>query len=214
VLRSGRLVGLDSGAAELAALGLLRLAVGEGLDTAGGLGRRIRPSAFADVWLAFGDRSAQELRVPAEAVLRALVRRAAEFLVAARPGGEPEVLESLGRQVAETREEARWAGVAHPAEPTAYALVWHGVQALAEDADDDRDHGRRIEERCEAYIRDGHRRQDTIALITACARLAAGALLELGAGEGGRALGRLAEQAARHMPLAGPAPLWVPGRPV
>ncbi|WP_035844977.1 hypothetical protein [Kitasatospora azatica] len=212
MLRSGWLVGLDGDAAELAAVGLVRLAMEEKPDAAAtGPGGRSQARAFADAWLAFGDSWAPGLRAPAGTVLRALLCRAAELLLAVHHGEEPDVLEALGRRAAEAREEACREGTAHPAEPTACTLLWHAVRALAEDGGPE--HYRRIEERCEAYVRDGHHRQDTLELVVACAGLAADALVELSGGDPGRAAGRLAEHAARYMPSAGPAAPWVPSRP-
>ncbi|MFH9355058.1 hypothetical protein [Kitasatospora sp. NPDC017646] len=113
--------------------------------------------------------------------------------------------------------------VSHPAEPCALALVWHGVQALTTgDAPSHRGRAEertaaraeeRINERVEAYVRERHRRQDTLALVLSCARIAAAALVELSGGDPARVDGWLEEDAARAMPLVGPVPLWVPGRP-
>ncbi|GAB2713032.1 hypothetical protein [Kitasatospora kifunensis] len=212
MLRDGRLLALDGDAVELAAAGLVRLGVQEWLgEAAGAAAGRIRAASFARAWLAFGDLSAPGLRVPAAPVVRSLVRQGAQLLLRARHGDCPAVLEWLGLRSAEAAEQARLTGAAHPAEPTALTLVWHGVQALT--AEDGHSHGRRIDDRCEAYIREHHRHQDTLALTLACAQLAAGALLELGDGDPVRADVRLEEHAARHMPLDGPVPLWVPGWP-
>ncbi|MFI9272039.1 hypothetical protein ACIGXM_15135 [Kitasatospora sp. NPDC052896] len=212
MLRSGRLLALDEDAVELAAAGLVRLGVQEWLEGAAGIPAwRIRAGSFAHAWLAFGDPPAPGLRVPAGPVLRSLVHRAAQLLLQVHDGEGPAVLEWLGLHSAEVHEQARRTDAAHPAEPTALTLVWHGVQAL--NARGERDHDRRIDEKCEAYIRERHRRQDTLALLLACARLAATALVELSDGDPGQAGDRLEEHATRHMPLAGPAPLWVPGRP-
>ncbi|MFE0465528.1 hypothetical protein ACFW1A_40400 [Kitasatospora sp. NPDC058965] len=200
MLRSEQLLALDEDAVRLAAVGLVRLAVQEGT---GGVARA---SAFAESWLALGDPVADGLRVPAVPVLRALLQWTAELLLEVHRGDGPEVLERLGWRSAEAAEEARWAGTAHPAEPTALALVWHAVQALAVDRGPD--HRRRIAERCEAYVRDQHRRSDTVALLLALARLAAGAVRELGDGDGA-----LAARVARAMAPGRPAPLWVPTRP-
>ncbi|WP_280664153.1 MULTISPECIES: hypothetical protein [unclassified Kitasatospora] len=212
MLRSGRLLALDEDAVQLAAAGLVRLSVQEWLDGAAGAAAwRIRAASFAHAWLAFGELSAPGLRVPAEPVLRSLVHRAAELLLQVRGGDGPAALEWLGVRSAEVGEQAHRAHVAHPAESTALTLVWHGVQALT--AEGGCSHGRRIDDRCEAYIRERHRRQDTLALMLACARLAAAALVELSDQDPGQAGERLEEHAARSMPLDGPAPLWVPGRP-
>ncbi|MBV6699334.1 hypothetical protein KV557_19765 [Kitasatospora aureofaciens] len=214
-MRSGRLLGLDGDAAQLAAAGLVRLATKELLGGAAGAPAwvwRVRASAFADTWLGFGEASTPGLRVPAGAVLRPLAYRAAELVLEARQEDGPAALEWLGLRSAEARDEARRAGAAHPAEPAALALVWHGVQAIAEDAGRE-SQGRRIDERCEAYVRERHRRQDTLALLLACARIAATALVELSDGDPVQAGRCLEEHAARYMPHGGPVPLWVPGRP-
>ncbi|WP_035803706.1 hypothetical protein [Kitasatospora mediocidica] len=212
MLRSGQLLALDEDAVQLAATGLVRLGVQQWRDTeAGAAAWRIRASSFAHVWLAFGDAPGPDLRVPAGAVLRSLVDRAAQLLLRVHDGHRPAVLEWLGLRAAEAREEARRTELAHPAEPTALTLVWHGVQALG--AEGGAGHGQRIDDRCEAYIRARHQRRDTLALILACARLTATALAELGQLDPARAAEHLEEHAARSMPLDGPAPLWVPGRP-
>ncbi|MDH6705709.1 hypothetical protein P3T27_002431 [Kitasatospora sp. MAA19] len=179
---------------------------------------RMRAASFADAWLAFGESSAPGLRVPAGAVLRALVFRAAELVLRARAGDGPAVLEWLGGRSAEAREQAGREGVTHPAEPAALALVWHGVQAVSADggrasAADRECHGRRIDERGEAYVRERHRRQDTLALMLSCARIAAAALVELSEDDPARVSGWLAQDAARYMDCGAPVPLWVPGRP-
>ncbi|MDH6136816.1 hypothetical protein P3T37_006247 [Kitasatospora sp. MAA4] len=212
MLRSGRLLALDEDAVQLAAAGLVRLGVQRcGDKEAGATAWRIRASSFAHAWLDFGDPPGPELRVPAGAVLRSLVHRAAQLLLQVHDGHGPAVLEWLGLRAAEAGEQARWGQTAHPAEPTALALVWHGVQAVT--AEGGHGHDRRIDDRCEAYVRERHHRQDTLALILACARLNATALTELSHQDPGRTGERLEEHASRHMPLDGPAPLWVPGRP-
>ncbi|MFD7829278.1 hypothetical protein [Kitasatospora sp. NPDC059803] len=231
-MRGGRLCGLDGDAARLAAAGLVRLGAQEWVGDAAGapawLGR-MRAASFADAWLAFGEPPAPGLRVPAGEVLRALAYRAAELVLQAREGDVPAVLEWLGRRSAEAREQAGRAEVTHPAEPAALALVWHGVQAVTADADADggggyggggasaaegrEAHGRRIDERGEAYVRERYHRRDTLALMLACARIAAAALVESCGGDPGRVDGWLEEDAARYMALGGPVPLWVPGRP-
>ncbi|MFD5921231.1 hypothetical protein ACFVYP_30770 [Kitasatospora sp. NPDC058201] len=220
-MRSGRLFGLrpDEGAAELAAAGLIRLAAEE--RQSGGAGTRpwlwqMRAASFADAWLAFADPAAPGLRVPAEAVLQSVVHRAAELVLQAHDGDGPAALDRLGRQAAEARERARRDDASHPAEPDAFALVWHGVQAASagHGAETERElHRTRIAERCEAYVRGRHRRQDTLALVLACARCAAGALGELSDDDPGATAACLEEHAARFMRQDGPAPLWVPGRP-
>ncbi|MEV0534282.1 hypothetical protein [Kitasatospora sp. NPDC050463] len=220
---SGRLFGLgsDAAAADLAAVGLVRLAAGERSGAAAGAPPwlwQVRAASFADSWLAFADPAAPGLRVPAGAVLRAVVHRAAELALRTCDGDGPAALDRLGRQSAEARERCRRADAAHPAEPVALTLVWHGVQAATAGRDhagetERETHGRRIAERCEAYVRHHHRRQDTLALTLSCARSAASALVELGDGDPGRAAACLEEYATRSMPHAGPAPLWVPGRP-
>ncbi|MFD9598248.1 hypothetical protein ACFWA9_36565 [Kitasatospora sp. NPDC059973] len=219
-MRSGRLFGLgsDTDAADLAAVGLIRLATGERL----GAGARpwlwqLWAASFADTWLAFADPAAPGLRVPAGAALHQLVRRAAELVLLTRDGDGPAALELLGRESAEAYERSRCSDTAHPVEPVALALLWHGVQAATADGPDaaaEREcHDRRIAERSEAYVRRRHRRQDTLALILACARSAATALAELSGEDPGRAAATLEEYAIRSMAQAGPVPLWVPGRP-
>ncbi|WP_329561098.1 hypothetical protein [Kitasatospora sp. NBC_01266] len=209
MLKSERLLALDEDAVQLAAAGLVRLGVREWLDdAAGAAGWPVRADSFANAWLAFGDRPAPGPRVPAAPVLRAVVHRAAQLLLQARDGDGPAVLEWLGARSAEAREQARREQLAHPAEPTALTLVWHGVQARTPEGACGQ--GRRIDERCEAYIRERHRRQDTLALTLACARLAAAALVELSGQDPDRAGERIEEHAARYMPLDSPAPLWVP----
>ncbi|MFJ9605904.1 hypothetical protein ACIRS1_06040 [Kitasatospora sp. NPDC101176] len=220
-MRSGRLLGLDGDAVRLAAVGLVRLGTQEWQDGASGapgwLGR-VRAASFADAWLAFGGSAAPGLRVPAGEVLRSVAYRAGELVLRARHGDGAQALEWLGRRSAEAREQARREEVAHPAEPAALALVWHGVQAAwAEDgpaAVADREaHGRRIDERAEAYVREHHHRQDALALMLSCARIAAAALVDLCDGDPGRAEQWLEAEAARSMPCGTPVPLWVPGRP-
>ncbi|MGV9268308.1 hypothetical protein ACWDRR_26995 [Kitasatospora sp. NPDC003701] len=202
-------------------MGLIRLAAGERLGEAAGDPPwlwQVRAASFADTWLAFADPAATGLRVPAEAVLRAAVHRAAELALRVCDGDGPAALDRLGRQSAEAHERSRRADTAHPAEPVALALVWHGVQAATaggeQAAETEREsHGSRIADRCEAYVRHHHRRQDLLALTLSCARSAATALVELGGGDPGRAAACLEEYATRSMPHAGPVPLWVPGRP-
>ncbi|MEV7775080.1 hypothetical protein [Kitasatospora sp. NPDC086791] len=232
--RNGRPSGLDGDAAHLVAVGLVRLGAQEWSGAAGGapawLGG-LRAASFADAWLAFGDPAEGGLRVPATAALRAVAGRAAKLVVESCAGDGPTALEWLGQRSAEAREQARRDGVPHPAEPCALTLVWHGVQALAageepagdepDDSDDtceqdeptELSHGRRIDERVEAYVRERHRRQDTLALVLGCTRIAAAALVELCDGDPVRVCGWLEEDAARAMPRVGPVPLWVPGRP-
>ncbi|MFJ9950694.1 hypothetical protein [Kitasatospora sp. NPDC091207] len=218
---SGRLFGLgsDTEAADLAAVGLIRLAAGE----RSGAGAppwlwQLRAASFADAWLAFADPAAAGLRVPAGAVLRAVVHRAAELVLLTGDGDGPAALDRLGRESAEAHERARTADASRPAEPVALALLWHGVQAATAGsgpgaAAERESHGRRIAERCEAYVRRRHRRQDTLALTLSCAWAAATALVELSGGDEGRAAACLEEYATRSMTQAGPVPLWVPGRP-
>ncbi|MFE2411390.1 hypothetical protein ACFXDE_23885 [Kitasatospora sp. NPDC059408] len=223
-MRSGWLLGLDGDAARVAGLGLVRLAADEwagGPDGAaeGSTGAaawlwHVRAASFADTWLAYGESPAPGLRVPAGAVLESLARRAAELVLRARRDDGPAALEWLGLWSAEARERAHWADTAHPSEPAALVLVWHGVQAITAEDPEDRDaHGRHITERCEAYVRERHRRQDTLALLLSCARIAATALVELGDGDPARAGRWLEDLADRTVPHDGPAPLWVPGRP-
>ncbi|PYC69058.1 hypothetical protein C7C46_28515 [Streptomyces tateyamensis] len=200
MLRSEWLLALDEDAVGLAAVGLVRLA---GAAYGGGAaGAR----AFAESWLVLGGPQATGLRVRPLPVLRALAHWTAELLLEVHYGDSPEVLERLGRRCTEAGEEARCAGAPHPAEPVALALVWHAVQARS--AEDGGEHHRRIHERCEAYLRDQHRHQDTLALALAGAQLAADTLLELGTWDVA-----LAERAARSMPVAVPAPRWVPACP-
>lgn len=223
-MRSGRLLGLDGDAARLAGLGLVRLAADEwaggpegAAEGSTGAARwvwPVRATAFADTWLAYGESPAPGLRVPAAAVLDSLAHRAAELVLRARRDDGPRALEWLGQWSAEARERARWADTAHPGEPAALVLVWHGVQAVTAEDPEGRDaHGRHIAERREAYVRERHRRQDTLALLLSCARIAATALVELGDGDPVRAGRWLEDLADRAVPHAGPAPLWVPGRP-
>lgn len=197
---------------QLAAAGLVRLGAQQWLDGAAkATAWRIRAGSFAQAWLTFGDPPAPGLQIPAASILRALVHRAAQLLLQVHDGDGPAVLEWLGLRSAEAREQAGRAEVAHPAEPTALTLLWHGVQALT--AESGHSHGQRIDDRSQAYIRERHRRQDTLALILACAQLAATALTELSDHDPDQAGEQLEEHAARHMPLDGPVPLWVPGRP-
>ncbi|MFE6866618.1 hypothetical protein ACFVFS_08670 [Kitasatospora sp. NPDC057692] len=218
-----KLIGLgpDAGAPDLIGVGLIRLAVEERLAPPAGaapwLGQ-LRAASFADAWLAFADPAAPGLRVPAEAVLRAVVARAAELVLRRHRGDGPAALERLGRESAEARELARRTGTSHPAEPDALVLLWHGVRSAGAGtgpaAEDEREsHTRYVAERCEAYVRDHCRRQDLLALVLACARAAAAALTELTDGDRDRALAVLDAQAARHMAPTAPVPLWVPGRP-
>ncbi|MFF2121727.1 hypothetical protein ACFVXH_30845 [Kitasatospora sp. NPDC058184] len=205
---------LDGDAVRLAAVGLVRLGAQDWLSTEGGAPAWVgglRAASFADAWLAFGDGPASGLRAPAPEVLRAVVARAAELVLRSCREDGPAALEWLGQRSAEAREQARREGASHPAEPCALTLVWHGVQALT--AEDGPDHARRIEERAEAYVRERHCRQDTLALVLCCTRIAAAALVELCEGDPERVAGWLEQDAARSMPRAGRVPLWVPGRP-
>ncbi|MFF2079057.1 hypothetical protein ACFVXG_30430 [Kitasatospora sp. NPDC058162] len=214
MVRSGRLLGLDGDAANLVAVGLVRLGAEEWLGETGGAPAWVgglRAASFADAWLSFGDTPAPGLRVPAAAVVPALVEQAAELLLRSGGGDGPTALGWLGQRSAEAREQAHREDVTHPAEPCALTLVWHGVQALT--AEDGPTHRLRVEERVEAYVRERHRRQDTLALMLCCARIAAAALVELSEGDPARVDGWLEQDAARAMPRLGPAPLWVPGRP-
>ncbi|MFF2542441.1 hypothetical protein ACFVUY_07730 [Kitasatospora sp. NPDC058063] len=213
-MRSGWLRELDGDAARLTAVGLVRLGAQDWLSTEAGepawMGG-LRAASFADAWLAFGDGPASGLRVPAPALLRALVARAAELVLRSCREDGPAALEWLGQRSAEAREQAQREGSSHPAEPCALTLVWHGVQALT--SEDGPCHARRIEERGEAYVRERHRRQDTLALVLCCTRIAAAALVELCEGDPERVGGWLEQDAARSMPRGGRVPLWVPGRP-
>ncbi len=221
-MRSGLFgLGPDEGAADLVAVGLVRLAVEERLGLVDGappwLGQ-MRAASFADAWLAFADPAAPGLRIPAEAVLRAVVVRAAELVLRRHRGDGPAALGRLGRESAGAREWARLTEVSHPAEPDALVLVWYGVRmALAGDdpvgAAEREAYGADVVERCRAYVRDHCRRQDMLALVLACARSAAATLAELSDGDVDRALAVLDEHAARHMAPTAPVPLWVPGRP-
>ncbi|MFG2848716.1 hypothetical protein ACGF12_37020 [Kitasatospora sp. NPDC048296] len=214
MVRSGRPLGLDGDATRLVAVGLVRLGAREWLGATGGAPAWVgglRAASFADAWLSFGDAPAPGLRVPAPAVLRAVAEQAAELVLRSCADDGPAALGWLGQRSAEAREQAHREGVAHPAEPCALTLVWHGVQALA--AEDGPSHGRRIEERGAAYVRERHRRQDTLALVLCCARIAAAALVDLSEGDPERVDGWLEEGAARAMPRGEPVPLWVPGRP-
>ncbi|MBD0695664.1 hypothetical protein [Streptomyces sp. CBMA123] len=214
MVRSGRLLGLDGDAADLVAVGLVRLGADEWLGATGGAPAWVgglRAASFADAWVSFGDAPAPGLRVPASAVLRAVAEQAAELLLRSCGEDGPTALEWLGQRSAEAREQADRTGVTHPAEPCALTLVWHGVQALT--GGDGPSHRVRVEERAEAYVRERHRRQDTLALVLCCARIAAASLVELSGGDPARVDGWLEEDAARAMPRVGPVPLWVPGRP-
>ncbi|WP_380282829.1 hypothetical protein [Kitasatospora purpeofusca] len=214
-------LGADAGAPDLIGVGLIRLAVEERLAPAAGpapwLGQ-LRAASFADTWLTFADPAAPGLRVPAEAVLRAVVRRAAELVLRRHRGDGPAALARLGRDSAEARELARLTGASHPAEPDALVLLWHGVRSAGAGtgpaAEAEREaHAGHVAERCEAYVRDHCRRQDLLALVLACARAAAAALAELADGDRDRALAVLDARAARHMAPTVPVPLWVPGHP-
>ncbi|MFG3053999.1 hypothetical protein ACGFZP_24005 [Kitasatospora sp. NPDC048239] len=216
MVRSGRLRELDPDAACLVAVGLVRLGAQKWLGTAGGAPAwvgELRAASFADAWVAFGEAPASGagLRVPAAAVLRAVVDRTAELVLRSCREDGPTALEWLGQRSAEAREQAHREGSTHPAEPCALTLVWHGVQSLA--TGDGPDHSRRIDERGEAYVRERHRRQDTLALVLCCTRIAAAALVELCEGDPERVAAWLEEDAARSMPRDGRVPLWVPGRP-
>ncbi|MFF7457063.1 hypothetical protein [Kitasatospora sp. NPDC008115] len=218
-----KLIGLgpDAGAPDLIGLGLIRLAVEERSAPAAGsapwLGR-LRAASFADAWLAFADPAAPGLRVPAEAVLLAVVREAAELVLRRHHGDGPAALERLGLESAEAREWARLTDAAHPAEPAAFVLLWHGVRAATAGsgpaAEAERAaHTAYVAERCAAHVREHCRRQDLLALVLACARTAADALADLTDGDPLRALAVLDAHAARHMAPTAPVPLWVPGRP-
>ncbi|WP_316525551.1 hypothetical protein [Kitasatospora brasiliensis] len=195
-------------------MGLVRLGAQEWLGREAGapawLGG-LRAASFADVWLAFGDAPASGLRVPAPAVLRGVALRAAELVLRSCGEDGPAALGWLGQRAAEAREQAQRDGTSHPAEPCALTLVWHGVQALA--AGDGTGENRRIDERGEAYVRERHHRQDTLALVLCCTRIAAAALVEQCEGDPERVDAWLEQAAARSMPRDGRAPLWVPGRP-
>ncbi|MFE4513667.1 hypothetical protein ACFRMQ_05600 [Kitasatospora sp. NPDC056783] len=212
--RSEWLRELDEDAASLAAVGLVRLGAQERLGAESGepawMGG-LRAASLADVWLAFGDGPASGLRVPAPAVLRAVATLAAELVLRSCGEDGPTALGWLGQRAAEAREQAQRDDTPHPAEPCALTLVWHGVQALA--AGDGASHARRIDERGEAYVRDHHHRQDTLALVLCCTRIAATALVELCEGDPERVDAWLEQVAARSMPRDGRVPLWVPGRP-
>ncbi|MEV6975300.1 hypothetical protein [Kitasatospora sp. NPDC093806] len=218
-----KLIGLgpDAGAPDLIGVGLIRLAVEERLTPAAVAAPwvgRLRAASFADAWLAFADPAAPGLRVPAEAVLQAVVLRAADLVLRGQHGDGPAALERLGRQSAAAREWAALSEASHPAEPAALVLLWHGVRMLdagdGPDAAEEREaHRGSVLDRSRAYVRDHCRRQDLLALVLACAGAAADALAELSAGDRDRALAVLDEQAARHMAPAAPVPLWVPGRP-
>ncbi|MET8539268.1 hypothetical protein ABZW03_01230 [Kitasatospora sp. NPDC004799] len=213
-MRSEWLRELDGDAASLTAVGLVRLGAQDRLSTEGGAPAWVgglRAASFADAWLAFGDGPASGLRAPTPAVLRAVVARAAELVLRSCGEDGPTALEWLGQRSAEAREQAQREGASHPAEPCALTMVWHGVQALT--AEDGPSHARRIEERGEAYVRERHCRQDTLALVLCCTRIAAAALVELCEGDPQRVAGWLEQDAARSMPRGGRAPLWVPGRP-
>ncbi|KOV38168.1 hypothetical protein ADK60_02795 [Streptomyces sp. XY431] len=214
-------LGPDAGAADLVAVGLVRLAVEERLGLVEGappwLGQ-LRAASFADAWLAFADPAAPGLRVPAETVLRAVVLRAAELTLRRADGDGPAALERLGRESAGAREWAGLTEVSHPAEPDALVLVWYGVKMAMAGADpvaaaERETLGACILERGRAYVREHCRRQDMLALVLACARSAAATLAELSDGDRDRALAVLDEHAARHMAPTAPVPLWVPGRP-
>ncbi|MET9182167.1 hypothetical protein ABZX88_28680 [Kitasatospora aureofaciens] len=226
MVRSGRLLALDEDAARLAAVGMVRLGARDRLGatdgTPNGAPHRalhgapgwtggLHAASFADAWLSFGDTPAPGLRMPASAVLPTVAELAAELLLRSCGEDAPTALEWLGLHSAEAHERADREGLTHPAEPCALALVWHGVQALT--AADGPAHRRRIEERGEAYLRERHRRQDTLALVLCCARIAAAALVELSEGDPQRVDEWLEQDAARAMPRGGPVPLWVPGRP-
>ncbi|MER5352394.1 hypothetical protein ABT093_18940 [Kitasatospora sp. NPDC002551] len=218
-----KLIGLgpDAGAPDLIGVGLIRLAVEERLAPAAAsapwLGQ-LRAASFADAWLAFTDPAAPGLRVPAEAVLHAVVRRAAELVLRRHHGDGPAALERLGRESAEARECARLTEASHPAEPDALVLLWHGVRRATagtgpDGAAERAAHAAYVTDRCAAYVREHCRRQDLLALVLACARAAAAVLAELTGGDRDRALAVLDEDAARHMAPTSPVPLWVPGRP-
>ncbi|MEU3571628.1 hypothetical protein AB0E96_24855 [Kitasatospora sp. NPDC036755] len=213
-MRSEWLRELDGDAASLAAVGLVRLGAQDWMSTEAGAPAwmgGLRAASFADAWLAFGDGPGSGLRVPAPAALRAVVARAAELVLRTCREDGPAALEWLGRRSAEAREQAQREGASHPAEPCALTLVWHGVQAIT--TEDGAGHAHRIEERAEAYVRERHHRQDTLALVLCCTRIAAAALVELCEGDPGRVAGSLEQDAARCMPRGGRVPLWVPGRP-
>ncbi|MFD5468717.1 hypothetical protein ACFWIQ_38860 [Kitasatospora sp. NPDC127059] len=214
MVRSGRLLGLDGDAANLVAVGLVRLGAEEWVGATGGAPAWVgglRAASFADAWLSFGDAPAPGLRVAASAVLPAVVAQAAELLLRSCADDAATALGWLGQRSAEAREQAHREDVTHPAEPCALTLVWHEVQALT--AEDGPSHRLRAAERVEAYVRERHRRQDTLALVLCCARIAAASLVELSEGDPARVDGWLEQDAARAMPLLGPVPLWVPGRP-
>ncbi|MFB6892111.1 hypothetical protein ACFCX4_22705 [Kitasatospora sp. NPDC056327] len=222
-MRTG-LIGLgpDTGAPDLIGVGLIRLAVEDRLAPPAGPGApwlgQLRAASFADAWLSFADPAAPGLRVPAEAVLQAVVRRTAELVLRRHDGDVPAALERLGRESAEAREWARLTEASHPAEPHAHVLVWHGVRAAAAGSGpagpaERAAHAAGVVDRCRAYVREHCRRQDLLALVLACAGSAAAALADLSGDDRERALADLDAHAARHMAPTAPVPLWVPGRP-
>jgi hypothetical protein len=214
VLRSGWLLGLDADAAHLAALGLMRVVAQERSAGAGAGPAWLwheRAVSFADTWLAVAGSSAPGLRVPVGAVLRALAYRAADLVLEAHRGDGPAALAWMGRQSAEAC--AREPRTAHPADPVALAMVWHGVRALTPDGEDAEAHDRRMSARCDAYIREKHPRQDSLALLVACARIAATALHRLSGGQPGTAREHLDELATNFMFPGHPVPPWVPCDP-
>ncbi|GAA1953171.1 hypothetical protein [Kitasatospora viridis] len=232
--------GLAGDGAELAALGLLRIAA-DGLATGGARGGgaragrgqdgqeqdrreqdwRCRAEEYLKAWSGDGPQAAEAAAV---AVALALATRQAALVMELHHGDADGARAWLGERSAAAGEGARSAGEARPVVPVVMAMVWFGIDAIAASAPGpsavcvlDPERALRVVERCEAFLR---RAEDHSALVLSAAETTA-AVLARRTGRGRRQLRAwLDAQADGLLRAPGDAdrsghdtPWWVPEHP-
>jgi hypothetical protein len=216
---SGLWPGLGDDGADLAALGLLRIATGappphEPLAR----GWEQRAAEFVRAWSAgrWGG-EADGVQPAAVGVAVALARWQAVLVLELHDGDVQTARAWLGERASAAGERAREVGSSRPVVPVVMALVWFGIDALASGASGavpvcvlDPERAVRVVERCEAFLR---REEDHAALVVAAAEATVAVLTER-VGRG-RVRAWLDEQAELLLDevRAGAAPWWVPGTP-
>jgi hypothetical protein len=216
---SGLWPGLADDGADLAALGLLRIATAapparERLAQ----DREQRAAEFVRAWSAGrSDGEGGAVLPAAVGVAVALARWQAVLVMELHHGDAESARAWLGEMASAAGERAREAGSSRPVMPVVMALVWFGIDAIAAGAPGaapvcvlDPERAVRVVERCEAFLR---REEDHAALVLAAAEATAAVLTDRVGRD--RVRSWLDEQAEVLLGEArvGAAAWWVPGSP-
>ncbi|MGF1425850.1 hypothetical protein [Kitasatospora sp. LaBMicrA B282] len=215
---SERWPGLADDGAQLAALGLLRIAG----DT---LAQRTRPTeaweqragGFLRAWsVGACDGDAGGAQPAAVALALTLARWQAVLVLELHQGDAAGARVWLGEVATTAGERARRVGASRPVMPVVMALVWSGIDAVAAGGPRsvqvgvlDAGQAVRVVERREAFLR---REKDHAALVLAAAEATAAVPAELMGHAPGRVRAWLDEQTGRLLAQAptSAAPWWVP----